>query len=133
MKTEQFTQQFARMAQAYLQHLENADLTALLQLFAADAEVLSPLYGRQSATQFYSQLFADTNQSELELKDTLSNTANRSGCIFFQYSWTLASGEVVRFDVIDYLQLNTSGQITFLQIVYDTVQSRPALEKVSGE
>lgn len=129
MATEQFQQQFAELSSAYLQHLENAELTALLNLFSPEAEVLSPLYGRQSATDFYTDLFADTNQSELTLKGTFINTANHSGCIFFQYSWTLATGEVVSFDVIDYLELGTEGKITFLQIVYDTVQSRPAWEK----
>ncbi|MEL6968651.1 MAG: nuclear transport factor 2 family protein [Bacteroidota bacterium] len=127
-----FETHFQQLSQAYLQHLANADLAALLQLFAPAAEVLSPLYGRQPATDFYRQLFSDTNQSKLQWKDTLINNSNQSACIFFEYSWTLATGEVVRFDVIDYVQLNDSGQINFLQIVYDTVQSRPALDKVGN-
>ncbi|MEL6656638.1 MAG: nuclear transport factor 2 family protein [Bacteroidota bacterium] len=127
-----FETHFQQLSQAYLQHLANADLAALLQLFAPAAEVLSPLYGRQPATDFYRQLFSDTNQSKLQWKDTLVNKGNQSGCIFFEYSWTLATGEVVRFDVIDYVQLIDSGQINFLQIVYDTVQSRPALDKVGS-
>ena len=133
MDSQLFEAHFKQLASAYLQHLEQADLTALLHLFAADAEVLSPLYGRQPATDFYTELFADTNQSKLAWKDTLVNSANNSGCIFFEYSWTLASGEVVRFDVIDYVKLDDAGQISFLQIVYDTVQSRPAWGKVESE
>ncbi len=129
MDTLQFETHFKQLAQAYLQHLEQANLALLLQLFAPGAEVLSPLYGRQSATAFYTALFKDTNQSQLTWKDTLINNSNRSGCIFFEYSWTLASGETVRFDVIDYVQLDDAGQIKFLQIVYDTVQSRPAWER----
>lgn len=125
----QFQKQFAVVANAYLEYLEKADLNGLLALFTPQAEVLSPLYGRQSATEFYQKLFADTNESVLHLKDLLVNPENSSGCIFFTYSWTLANGEVVSFDVIDYLTLDSSGQIGFLQIVYDTVQSRPAWEK----
>ena len=104
MDIHQFEIHFKQLASAYLQHLEQAELTALLQLFSPKAEVLSPLYGRQSATDFYTALFADTNQSKLAWKDTLVNGANNSGCIFFEYSWTLASGEVVSFDVIDPLE-----------------------------
>lgn len=126
---EQFQRQFAVVASAYLEYLEKADLSGLLSLFAPEAEVLSPLYGRQSATDFYQKLFADTNQSVLTPKDTLVNADAGTGCIFFTYSWTLASGEVVGFDVIDYVKLDKAGQITFLQIVYDTVQSRPAWEQ----
>lgn len=123
---KQFQRQFAVVTNAYLEYLEKADLNGLLGLFAPQAEVLSPLYGKQLATTFYRKLFADTEQSVLRLKDILVNPEAGSGCIFFTYSWTLANGEVVSFDVIDYLQLNETGQITFLQIVYDTVQSRPA-------
>lgn len=126
---QDFLRSFKQLADAYLQHLATADLSQLLSLFAPDAEVLSPLYGRQPATNFYTNLFNDTQNSVLELKDVTVNSDAHSGCIFFNYSWALVNGEVVSFDVIDYLLLNEEGKISFLQIVYDTVQSRPAWEK----
>ena len=129
---EAFLKEFESLATAYLHHLSTADLDGLLQLFAPDAEVLSPLYGRQPATDFYTQLFADTTQSTLTFKDCSVNPGQRSGCIFFNYGWQLANGTAVDFDVVDYLKLNEAGKITFLQIIYDTVQSRPAWESPQG-
>lgn len=126
MSSGLFYEQFEHLSRAYLDYLATSQLEALLNLFSEEAVVLSPLYGRLPATEFYTKLFADTNESVLELKDVLINPDKASGCIYFNYSWRLANGESVSFDVIDYLQLNESGKITFLQIVYDTVQSRPA-------
>ena len=130
---DSFHKTFAEIAVNYIDYLSVGDLNELLSLFASDAEVLSPLYGRQSAKAFYSRLFADTNDSVLELKDVLSNPKRSSGCIYFSYSWTLASGETVNFDVVDYVQLGPDGKITFLQIIYDTIQSRPALTRVQNK
>lgn len=129
MAHNQFQERFKRLAEDYLAHLDAAQLEPLLSLFSAGGVVLSPLYGQLPATDFYTRLFADTNNSRLQLKDVLVNPAKASGCIYFNYAWDLANGEVVSFDVIDYLQLNEAGEITFLHIVYDTVQSRPAWQQ----
>lgn len=41
----------------YLQLLEAADYENLISLFARDAMVYSPLYGKVTAVQFYKALF----------------------------------------------------------------------------
>lgn len=121
-----------RLTSQYLQGLAEADIQAILSLFSAEAIVKSPLYGELPATVFYPKLFADTHESVVELKDILTNESALSVCIFFTYSWTMANGRLVVFEVIDYLKLNEQGQIEFLQIIYDTEQARAAFEAIAG-
>jgi ketosteroid isomerase-like protein len=124
-----FTQQAQAIAEAYLAALQEADLDSLLALFSPDGQVVSPLYGQLPAATFYRALFADTRRSEVSLTDVLTHEARRSIGFLFTYRWTLADGELVDFEVIDYCQLNSAGQITALRIIYDTARTRQAWEE----
>jgi hypothetical protein len=119
------------LSEHYLNGLAQADLDGILNLFSPNAQVQSPLYGKMAATVFYHDLFQDTQSSEVQLKDVLTNERNFSACLFFSYTWILANGTKVEFEVIDYLQLNKEGLIESLQIVYDTRHSRQAHEALN--
>ncbi|WP_020536729.1 nuclear transport factor 2 family protein [Lewinella cohaerens] len=126
-----FQHHVEELSQRYLDGLAQADLEGILGLFTSTAQVQSPLYGKVAASSFYRDLFSDTQSSVVQLKDVLTNEENLSACLFFSYSWTLASGSRVEFDVVDYLKFNKNGLIEFLQIVYDTRHSRQAYEGLS--
>lgn len=119
--------QMEALAEAYLAALTRGDYDGLMRLFAPKAEVLSPLYGRRQAAEFYRELLADTTRSELRLRDVLANASAQTAAIYFDYDWLLANGGRVSFQVIDWLQLDADGRITELHILYDTVQARAAL------
>ncbi|MGH1435623.1 MAG: nuclear transport factor 2 family protein [Lewinella sp.] len=125
---ENFHQHAEEFSQRYLDGLAQADLEGILGLFMPAAQVQSPLYGKVAANVFYRDLFSDTQSSVVQLKDVLTNEENLSACLFFSYSWTLASGSKVEFEVVDYLKFNRNGLIEFLQIIYDTRHSRQAYE-----
>jgi hypothetical protein len=126
-----FHRRVQELSEHYLKGLAQADLEGILLLFSPEAEIQSPLYGKMMATLFYRELFKDTQSSEVRLKDVLTNENNLSACLFFAYTWTLASGTKVEFEVIDYMQLNKDGLIELLQIVYDTRHSRYAYEALN--
>lgn len=126
-----FQRKVQELSENYLNSLAQGDLEGILGLFAPTALVKSPLYGKMTAAAFYHNLFKDTQSSEVQLKDVLTNEENLSACLFFAYTWTLASGAKVEFEVIDYLQLNKEGLIELLQIVYDTRHSRHAYEALN--
>jgi hypothetical protein len=126
-----FNRHVQEFSEHYLNGLAKADMSSILSLFSPTAQVQSPLYGKMAATDFYHKLFKDTKSSEVRLKDVLTNEKNRSACLFFAYTWTLASGAKVEFEVIDYLQFNKNGLIELLQIVYDTRHSRHAYEALN--
>jgi hypothetical protein len=123
------------LARFYLDALERADLTAVLSLFADGAAVNSPLYGQVPASDFYPALFADTAQSHLTLRGVTRGSIPGGAplvTIWFHFDWQLPSGRHAPFDAVDVLELDPSGHITALHIVYDTAPIRPVFEQETG-
>ncbi|MEL6391951.1 MAG: nuclear transport factor 2 family protein [Bacteroidota bacterium] len=112
------------IAKAYIQHLARGDLDALLQLFAEGAIVISPVYGQMPYTNFYTTLFADTNNSTLTVKGIYEDALTGFVALHFNYQWTLKNDTKVKFDVVDIIAFDAENRITKLTIIYDTVESR---------
>ncbi len=119
------------LVERYLAALGAADLDAVLALFAPDATVVSPLYGTLPARDFYPVLFADTAESRLTLKATMRGTRDGRDLVsfWFDFDWTLASGEPAPFSVVDVAGLDDAGRIERLTIVYDTAPIRSAFDR----
>lgn len=110
---------------AYLDCLEKTDYERLMNLFATDAIVHSPLYGEQPAAAFYKKLFLDTAQSKIKLINIFTDDAHKSAAAYFHYDWTLSNQTAAPFDVVDIFQFNdTLEKITSLKIIYDTWLTR---------
>jgi len=113
----------------YLRCLELKELDKLQTIFAAEAEVQSPLYGKQAALRFYQALFEDTAGSKITPLHTLTDVDNSSAAVNFIYEWALADGTTVFFDCVDIFTFNEQGKVTHLKIIYDSRSTRPAWEK----
>jgi hypothetical protein len=75
----------------YLKGLEERDEAAILSLFAVEGIVLSPLYGRRRAKDFYPGLFADTGRSVISLHHILRDTYRPDvAAAYFRYDWNPA-------------------------------------------
>ena len=124
-----------QLAEAYLDALGRADLTAMLSLFGDSALVHSPLYGPVPASEFFPALFGDTAESRLTLRGVMQGE-NAGGAplvsIWFHFDWQLPSGRRAPFDVVDVLELSPDGRIAALRIVYDTADIRPVFEQETG-
>lgn len=110
----------------YLAALNAGDIGAVLALFSADAMVVSPLHGSRDAVAFYTDLFADTQQSDTRFI-TLFDSADTPGTVAlqFEYNWTLADGNKVSFHCVDVFEINPNGeQFDKLTIIYDTAPLR---------
>lgn len=114
---------------AYLQALEAGDLAEILSIFSEEARVASPLYGEQSAPDFFRQLLADTDHSVITPLRLFYEETEHSGAAFFLYEWILDGGHHVAFEVVDLFRFDEAGKIEELRIIYDTAQTRKALEK----
>ncbi|MGI5488127.1 nuclear transport factor 2 family protein [Microtetraspora malaysiensis] len=124
------------LAENYLDALARGDLPAVLALYRPGAIVHSPLYGPIPATEFYPELFADTGRAKLNLLGATEGAATNGGrivTIWFQFDWTLPSGQPADFECVDVLELADDGRIAALHIIYDTVTARPAFEAEKGE
>jgi hypothetical protein len=85
-----------------------------------------------SAVDFYKQLFADTSESKIDLKDIFVKVSDPS--IFaahFIYDWKLRNGQEVSFRCMDIFKFeNGSDKIRHLTIIYDSSRTRDAFDKV---
>ena len=117
-----------RLVHEYLASLEIGDAKRVIALFAPDGIVESPLYGTMPAAEFYPALFADTASSRLTLRATMiGSTEVRTVVSFwFDFDWTLSTGEPAPFTVVDVAELDEHGLIEGLHIVYDTFPIRDA-------
>ena len=119
----------------YLRALGDSDLDLMLSLFTPDAVVNSPLYGPLPAVQFFPGLFADTSRATLTLRATMTGTDIDGGSVvsfWFHFDWRLPSGAAAPFEVCDVVRLADDGRIRELNIIYDTVDVRPAFEADVG-
>jgi len=123
------------LVRTYLHALDTADAELAVSLFAENAIVHSPLYGPQPARDFYPALFADTSQANLTLKSVMTGTDTDGATtisFWFHFDWRLPSGAAAPFDVVDVATMGPDGRIQSLQIIYDTVDVRPAFEAEVG-
>ena len=120
----------SEIAQAYIAHLSKGDLQQLLVLFAENARVISPVYGEKNYKDFYTQLFADTQTSELSIQGIFEDAHTGKLALHFDYSWTLRNGSKVNFEVVDILEFDETQKILELTIIYDTVRAREGLKKL---
>lgn len=120
-----------QLVDGYLHALADGSVERVLALFAPHGQVESPLYGTLPAAEFYPALFADTGQSRLTLRTTMEGRLGDLPVIsfWFDFDWTLASGEPAPFTVVDVAELDAAGLITTLHIVYDTAPIRAAFER----
>lgn len=118
------------IAKSYIEHLSNGDLEQLLSLFAENGMVISPVYGKKNYRDFYTQLFADTNNSELSIKGIFEDATTGNIALHFIYQWTLRNDAKVDFEVVDILEFNENNKIKVLTIIYDTVRSRELVKQL---
>lgn len=118
------------IAKSYIEHLSNGDLESLLSLFAENARVVSPVYGEKNYKDFYKQLFADTNNSELSIKGIFEDITTGNIALHFIYQWTLSNNSRVNFEVVDISEFNEDNKIELLTIIYDTVRSRELVDQL---
>jgi hypothetical protein len=124
-----------QLAVLYLGALQMGDLEQIVALFAEDGMVHSPLYGPKAPTEFYEGVFRDTSDVELTLRGVSGGVSVGGGeivMIWFRFDWTMAGGTNVPFEAVDVMELNSEGRIANLHIIYDTVNTRPALEQETG-
>jgi len=110
----------------YLQALEKGSYEDITKLFAEDAMVNSPLYGKIKASEFYKELFKDTKKSKITLLDLF--TDRNAGAAHFLYEWILKDETPTSFECVDIFHFFDDGKIKQLTIIYDTYKTRRSFE-----
>ena len=122
----------SEIIQSYFHALERGDEYATLQLFAENAIVVSPLYGRMKATDFFEQLFEDTAQSLITLIQIFKGAKTRSVAAHIRYRWTMEDEEPISFEAVDIFEFDSQRKIFKLTIIYDTAFVREAFERLKS-
>lgn len=117
--------------QSYLKGLERRNFQDIITRFAADAIVHSPLYGNVQASLFYKELFSDSRNSKITMKNIFFNPDNpNSAAVHFVYVWALQNGSTVQFECVDVIEFaEGSDLIRSLTIIYDTYPVREIFAK----
>ncbi|MGE5627369.1 MAG: nuclear transport factor 2 family protein [Solirubrobacterales bacterium] len=112
---------FQGLIKRYLDALQSGNVAHILSVFEEDGVVLSPLYGKMTAKQFYSDLSEDTNESKITLLNTLQSYENEDTCAgHFKYDWTMKDGSIVTFECVDVFKVSPNNKFKQLTIIYDT-------------
>ena len=107
---------------AYFRSLEAGVCDQTLELFTKDATVNSVLFGEMAAAEFYQKLFANTNRSQVALKEVFFSNANTNhATAHFVCDWILKDGTPAPFECVDIFEFDPlSNKIKSLKIIYDT-------------
>lgn len=105
----------------YLKAMEMGDLPGVLDCFAADGVVVSPVYGTVAVRPFYERLFADTISTEVRIRDLYVAQGRPERAIaHFDYVWRRRDQPVLKTRLIDLFDFDMSGRkIARLRIVMD--------------
>jgi ketosteroid isomerase-like protein len=117
------------IAKRYIELLSSGDLEGVINLFTENGIVESPIYGEMKASNFYKVLKDDTLNSELKLKEIFQNSKTENIALYFEYKWTIKTGKIVQFDVVDIIEFDIENRIKKLKIIYDTVVSRKLIDE----
>jgi hypothetical protein len=129
---EEITMEKKEVVKAYFQGLEGKNYEGIIRLFAEDAVVHSPLYGKIEAVKFYRDLFQVTQSSQITLKNIfLSATDPDCAAAHFIYAWKMKNGALCQFECVDVFEFRpNSSKIRSLTIIYDTARTRKDFEKL---
>ncbi len=120
------------IAKQYIDFLSKGNIEKIVNLFAENGKVYSPIYGENRADKFYEVLNDDTINSEIKIKGIFEDSNTGKIALYFEYKWMVKSGKIVEFDVVDILEFDTRNKILELKIIYDTVISRRLVEEMNN-
>ncbi len=108
------------LVRRYFELMSASDIAGIIALFEADALIVSPFLGKMSAGDFFNKLGNASTASMLTVFDILLGENGDSAAAHFEYDWTLASGEQIVFQGIDYFKFSPAGRFSSMSIFYDT-------------
>lgn len=112
----------------YLGAMERNSLDGVLECFAPDGIVESPIYGAMPAKPFYEKLFADTTAASVNISTIYESVdVPDRAAAHFTYYWKRRDGTEIDTRLVDLFEFQPGGEkISRLTIVYDNPPKRAA-------
>lgn len=115
----------------YFKGLEKGDTHMVLDVFAENALIHSPLYGDVYARDFYTESSAGMLQSDIALLNIFESKEQvNTAAVHFKYHMVLQDGTPAHFECVDIFKFDEAGKIADMTIIYDTAKLRTAFEKL---
>ncbi len=108
------------LVRRYFELMTESDIEGIIALFEDGAHVDSPFLGSMPAPQFFRKLGKASRASKLTVFDVLLGENADSAAAHFEYDWTLASGDRIVFQGIDYFRFGATAKFASMAIFYDT-------------
>jgi len=117
----------------YFTHLTASEIDQIIEMFEPSGQVTSPYLGQMPASEFFTKLGKASQQNKLTVFDVLIGENGDSAAAHFEYDWTLASGDNIVFQGVDYFQFSANGKFASMSIFYDTFPTRAKVgDKYAG-
>jgi len=115
-----------RLCRRYVAAMESGDLEALLANFTPDATANSPIFGAQSARDFYSYVLREITDRSMVLRAIFVGTSDPPrAAIHVVYTRTVGGSRPATIEGVDVFELTSDGsRFAAVTIIYDTAAVR---------
>lgn len=119
------------LCRRYLTAMESGDLEALLSLFTDDATATSPIFGKQPARDFYSNVMRITSARSMVLKGIFTGASDLTrAAIHIAYTRTVGKGKPATIEGVDVFELTGDlSKFASVTIIYDTAPVRSDFDR----
>lgn len=114
------------LLERYLQAIQARDLDAILALFSPTATVSHPVFGEQSAAEFFPALLAGT-ASDTPTGTLLLHAEGPTSAVYFEDDWTTPDGRHFQNPIVLLFDFDPQGLTERLRVVFDTASLRGGL------
>lgn len=122
-----------KIIKKYLHALEIGSYEHIISLFAKNAIIFSPLYGKIKAETFYEELMKDTSKSRIKLLHIFKSNKKAVWAGYFRYEWKLKNGKETSFECVDVFMFDKQQKIKQLKIIYDTTTIRREFQEMKKD
>ena len=107
--------------ETYLQAIAARDYAAIMALFAATARVVHPIFGEQSAADFFRTLLAKT-RSDQPSHPIVFQACGRPDtfALYFEDDWTSQEGSHFHNSIVLIFEFEPGGKVQRLRVIFDT-------------
>ncbi|MBN8827928.1 MAG: hypothetical protein J0H68_04405 [Sphingobacteriia bacterium] len=122
---------YENVAKKYLEAIQEHDYNKVMSLFDEKGLVNSPMTGEVKAEDFFKAYFDDEYNAIVSLKEIfISKFSSYSLAINFEYKAISDAKETISIDCVDIIKLNKEGKIIYLNVIFDTHETRILFKKL---
>lgn len=113
-----------KVIKSYCDCLVKNDFDRIMQLFAAQACIKSPLFSQKNANEFYFDLFKSSTRIKVDIKNLFCDVKEPNVFAAYLDYEGISKNKQYQFNCIDIFEFDNSMKIKKLTIIWDTYPMR---------